>query len=64
MSMLQHCSSAGCLRDFFPLQTMILFVVNGHNTNPWLGKQGERSRLTLQQCSLPDIILLLSRTYP
>ena len=48
----------------FPLQTMILFVVNGHNTNPWLGKQGEHSRLILQQCALSNIILLLFRTYP
>ena len=48
MSMLQCCSSAICLREIFPLQTMILFVVNGHNTNPWLGKQGKHSRLILQ----------------
>ena len=64
MTLLRHCSSASCLRGFFLLQTMILFVVNGHNTNPWLGKQGEHSRLILQQCALPDIILLLSQTYP
>lgn len=24
------------------VQIMILFVVNGHNSNPWLGKHGEQ----------------------
>ena len=39
---LQQCTLP---EKVFPLQTMILFVVNGHNTNPWLGKQGEQSPL-------------------
>ena len=63
-SLLHHCSSATCLRDFFSMQTMILFVVNGHNTNPWLVKQGEQSLLIPQQCALSGIVLLLSQTYP
>ena len=49
MSLLQHCSSRKMPERIFSLQTMILFVVNGHNTNPWLGKQGEHSRPILQQ---------------
>ena len=43
---------------------MILFVVNGHNTNPWLGKQGEHSPLILQPCHCLVVSCCIPRPYP